>query len=103
MRSLSIASSGMLAQQTNVDVISHNIANMNTTGFKSTGVLFREFLMPVAQASAFAGDDDLVGGAQRLAAEAGVDEAVVGDAEFDILGDEGIQSQLCLLTGFRIC
>ena len=34
MRTLSIAATGMLAQQTNVDVISNNIANMNTTGFK---------------------------------------------------------------------
>ena len=29
MRSLSIGATGMLAQQTNVDVISNNIANMN--------------------------------------------------------------------------
>ena len=34
MRSLSIASTGMLAQQLNVEVISNNIANMNTTGYK---------------------------------------------------------------------
>lgn len=44
MRSLSIASSGMLAQQTNVDVISHNIANMNTTGFKRQRAEFRDLL-----------------------------------------------------------
>ena len=29
MRSLAIGATGMLAQQTNVDVISNNIANMN--------------------------------------------------------------------------
>ncbi len=34
MRSLDIGASGMLAQQLNVDVISNNIANMNTTGYK---------------------------------------------------------------------
>lgn len=44
MRSLSIASSGMLAQQTNVDVISHNIANMNTTGFKRQRAEFQDLL-----------------------------------------------------------
>ncbi|MFR6464648.1 MAG: flagellar basal body protein, partial [Alphaproteobacteria bacterium] len=33
MRSLAIGATGMLAQQTNVDVISNNIANMNTTAY----------------------------------------------------------------------
>ena len=33
MRSLSIGATGMLAQQLNVEVISHNIANMNTTAY----------------------------------------------------------------------
>ena len=31
MRALHIGATGMLAQQTNVEVISNNIANMNTT------------------------------------------------------------------------
>lgn len=44
MRSLSIASTGMLAQQTNVDVISNNIANMNTTGFKRQRAEFQDLL-----------------------------------------------------------
>lgn len=44
MRSLSIAASGMLAQQTNVDVISNNIANMNTTGFKRQRAEFQDLL-----------------------------------------------------------
>lgn len=44
MRSLSIASTGMLAQQTNVDVISNNIANMNTTGFKRQRAEFEDLL-----------------------------------------------------------
>lgn len=44
MRSLSIAATGMLAQQTNVDVISHNIANMNTTGFKRQRAEFQDLL-----------------------------------------------------------
>jgi flagellar basal-body rod protein FlgG len=44
MRSLSIAGTGMLAQQTNVDVISNNIANMNTTGFKRQRAEFQDLL-----------------------------------------------------------
>ncbi len=44
MRSLSIAATGMLAQQTNVEVISNNLANMNTTGFKRQRAEFQDLL-----------------------------------------------------------
>ncbi len=44
MRSLSIAATGMLAQQTNVDVIANNIANMNTTAFKRQRAEFQDLL-----------------------------------------------------------
>ena len=44
MRSLSIASTGMLAQQLNVEVISNNIANLNTTAFKSQRAEFQDLL-----------------------------------------------------------
>ncbi|MES1201027.1 MAG: flagellar basal-body rod protein FlgG [Pseudomonadota bacterium] len=44
MRALSIAASGMQAQQTNVEVISHNIANMNTTGYKRQRAEFEDML-----------------------------------------------------------
>lgn len=35
VRSLYSAASGMMAQQTNVDVIANNLANVNTIGYKS--------------------------------------------------------------------
>ena len=44
MRSLSIAATGMLAQQLNVEVISNNIANVNTTGFKRQRPEFNDLL-----------------------------------------------------------
>ncbi|MFZ4122405.1 MAG: flagellar basal-body rod protein FlgG [Caulobacterales bacterium] len=44
MRSLSIAATGMQAQQLNVEVISHNIANMNTTGYKRQRAEFQDML-----------------------------------------------------------
>jgi flagellar basal-body rod protein FlgG len=34
LKALAIAATGMNAQQTNLEVISNNIANINTTGFK---------------------------------------------------------------------
>ena len=44
MRSLDIAGTGMQAQQTNVEVISNNIANMTTTGFKRRRAEFQDLL-----------------------------------------------------------
>lgn len=44
MRSLSIAATGMLAQQLNVEVISNNIANINTTGFKRQRAEFNDLI-----------------------------------------------------------
>ncbi len=44
MRALSIAATGMLAQQTNVEVIANNLANMNTTGFKAQRADFQDLL-----------------------------------------------------------
>jgi flagellar basal-body rod protein FlgG len=58
MRSLSIAATGMLAQQTNVDVISNNIANMNTTAFKRQRAEFQDLLyQQVERPGAGAGAD----------------------------------------------
>ena len=44
MRALSIAATGMLAQQLNVEVISNNIANINTTGYKRQRAEFHDLL-----------------------------------------------------------
>ena len=44
MRAMNIAATGMLAQQTNVEVISNNIANMNTTAFNRRRPEFTDLL-----------------------------------------------------------
>jgi flagellar basal-body rod protein FlgG len=44
MRALDIAGTGMQAQQTNVEVISNNIANMSTTGFKRQRAEFQDLI-----------------------------------------------------------
>ena len=44
MRSLDIGATGMLAQQMNVDVISNNIANMTTTGYKRQRAAFQDLI-----------------------------------------------------------
>src|SRR6185295_2899974 len=44
IRALNIAGTGMLAQQTNVEVISNNIANMNTTAYSRRRTEFNDLL-----------------------------------------------------------
>lgn len=49
MRSLWTAASGMIAQQQNVDTISNNLANVNTTGYKKETVEFKSLLYQTVQ------------------------------------------------------
>jgi flagellar basal-body rod protein FlgG len=51
MRVLSIAATGMSAQQTNVEVIANNIANANTTGFKRSRAEFTDLLYQIEKSS----------------------------------------------------
>ena len=56
LRSLWIAKTGMESQQTNIDVISHNLANVSTNGFKRSRPVFEDLVyqtlrQPGAQAS----------------------------------------------------
>ncbi len=50
MRALAIAATGMNAQQTNVEVIANNIANINTTGYKRARAEFTDLLYQVERA-----------------------------------------------------
>ncbi len=49
MRALWTAASGMTSQQTNVDVISNNLANINTTGYKKQTAEFKSLLYQTIQ------------------------------------------------------
>ena len=44
------AATGMVAQQTNIDAIAHNLANVNTTGFKKSRVNFQDLLYETLKA-----------------------------------------------------
>lgn len=57
IRSLWTGTTGMHAQQLNIDVIAHNLANVNTTGFKKSSADFQDLLsqtmkVPGSQTSA---------------------------------------------------
>lgn len=50
MRALWSAASGMISQQTNVDTIANNLANVNTVGFKNDKAEFKSLLYQYIQA-----------------------------------------------------
>ncbi len=52
IRAMRTAASGMLAQQTYVDSIAHNLANVNTTGYKRSRVQFQDLLYQTVKPAA---------------------------------------------------
>ena len=61
MRALSTAATGMEAQQLAVEVISHNLANMNTTAFKRQRAEFQDLLyQTIAQPGAASSDQGTI-------------------------------------------
>ena len=55
---LRTAASGMMAQQTRTEVISNNLANVNTTGFKRSRAHFEDLLYQTVQGAATVGYED---------------------------------------------
>lgn len=61
MRALWTASTGMSAQQNNIDVVANNLANVNTTGFKSVRTNFQDLMyQTMRQAGTATGPDTQV-------------------------------------------
>ncbi|MBO5371435.1 MAG: flagellar basal-body rod protein FlgG [Lachnospiraceae bacterium] len=108
MRSLWTAASGMIAQQTNVDTISNNIANVNTTGFKAQKAEFKTLLYQNLQTRTTTANGEekpvpaQVGLGTRVAAtntfftqgalqasENDTDFAIEGDGFFAVRGEDG--------------
>ena len=61
LRALYSSATGMVSQQTNLDVISNNLANVNTSGFKKSKIEFQDLIY---QTTRSAGSD--VGGGNQL-------------------------------------
>jgi flagellar basal-body rod protein FlgG len=72
VRSLYSAASGMIAQQTNVDVISNNLANVNSTGYKSESATFKSLLYQDLQAKTTTANGD----AKPVSAQVGLGSRV---------------------------
>ena len=57
IRSLYIAKTGLEAQQTQLDVISNNLANVSTNGFKRSRAVFEDLLYQTVRAAESLGAD----------------------------------------------
>ncbi|MTI19273.1 flagellar basal-body rod protein FlgF [Rhodobacteraceae bacterium RKSG542] len=62
-----IGLSRQTALKREMDVIANNLANINTTGFKGQRIHFEEYLMPVAEATAFPTMDETLSYTQDFA------------------------------------
>lgn len=61
MRSLWTAATGMIAQQLNIDVISNNLANVNTVGFKKSRAEFEDLMYQTLKvAGSVSGDNNRI-------------------------------------------
>lgn len=58
MRSLWTAATGMVAQQLNIDVLSNNLANVNTSGFKKSRAEFEDLMYQTMKIAGSATDGD---------------------------------------------
>ncbi len=65
MKALYIASTGMAAQERNVEIISNNIANMRTTGYKKQRAEFQDLLYQAYRRAGSATSDQWHAGAGR--------------------------------------
>ncbi len=108
VRSLWSAATGMIAQQTNVDTIANNLANVNTTGYKTQVNQFKSLLYQEIQSETTSGNGETkpvgaqVGLGVRNAAitsrfkqgnllesTSNTDFAIEGDGFFAVRGEDG--------------
>lgn len=108
MRALYTAATGMLAQQTNVDTISNNLANVNTTGYKTERTEFKSLLYQTLQTrtttangeekpvsaqvglgTRVAATTSMYTQGSMLASESDTDFAINGEGFFSIQGADG--------------
>lgn len=108
MRALYTGATGMLAQQTNIDNISNNLANVNTVGYKQEKAEFKSLLYQTIQTRTTSANGEekpipaQVGLGTRIASTTSIykqgammasendtDFAIVGDGFFAVRGADG--------------
>lgn len=86
-----VSLSRQIALQHQMDVVANNVANITTTGFKASDLLFEDYLMPVARDNDFGGGDRLVHYTQDWSTvhdmSAGSIEQTGNDLDVALMGD----------------
>lgn len=80
MRSLFSGVSGLKVHQTKMDVIGNNIANVNTTGYKSQSVTFRDLMYQTTQSASGANAETGLGGINAKQIGLGVTTGAINTA-----------------------
>ena len=80
MRSLFSGVAGLRTHQTKMDVIGNNIANVNTTGYKSQSVTFRDLMYQTTQSASGANAETGLGGINARQIGLGVTTAAINTA-----------------------
>jgi len=102
MRALYSAASGMIAQQYNMDTISNNLANVNTTGFKGQRAEFQDLVYQTFKSSSTTSNASQVGLGSALSATGSdfsegalqntsspLDLAIIGNGFFQVTKPDG--------------
>jgi flagellar basal-body rod protein FlgG len=84
MRGLFTAATGMSCQQTTIDVIAHNLANVNTNGFKRSRINFNDLMY---QNLRMAGASTASGGQLPAGIQVGMGSKVVAVEKMFLQGD----------------
>lgn len=95
MRALYTAATGMIAEQTNVDTIANNLANVNTTGYKTERTEFKSLLYQEIQTKTTSAN----GEEKPIGAQAGLGVRVAATAS---LYTQGSLTETGNLTDFAI-
>lgn len=91
MRALYTSATGMMAQQFNLDIISNNLANVNTGGYKKNTVHFQDLLyqnMRTAGASSSSGGQLPTGSQVGLGVNSGTTSQVYTQGTIQISGND---------------
>jgi flagellar basal-body rod protein FlgG len=89
LRALRTAASGMTAQQVYVDVIAHNLANVNTTGFKKGRADFEDLLYETLRSAS----SNAAGGQPPAPLQVGHGARLVATAKVFSQGDSEVTGQ----------
>ena len=100
IRALYTAASGMMAQQANIDNVAHNLANVNTAGFKKSHMEFEDL---VYQQTRVAGAPTSASGEAPIGLEMGLGTRAVATSRDFLKPVVFTLARLCAMLSMFAC